>query len=197
MYFNTSKCAINITDVLQSRGEGREGWNGVEGEGEGYWALFNSFSIHLHKHAYTHMHTTSPDPYCILSFHNYSAKTRSMSQTLTPIWNETILIRGIRIYGDPPKVAESPPLVVIEFMDKDTLVSSFCPSRHHFAPPTTSHISCTCTYMYVPCSGSAMSCYNPLPHFLLPSIAVYLYIAHTHVLVHVHTGAHEPLKEVL
>ena len=112
------------------------------------------------------MHTTSLDPYCILSFHNYSAKTRSISQTLTPIWNETILIRGIRIYGDPPKVAESPPLVVIEFMDKDTLVSSFYPSCHHFAPPTTSHISCT--YMYVPRSDSAMSCYNPLPHFLLP-----------------------------
>ena len=65
----------------------------------------------------------SPDPYCLVSFHTSSAKTIVMSETVCPTWDQTILIKNIGIFGDTSKVVESPPPVVIEFMDKDTVVS--------------------------------------------------------------------------
>ena len=34
-----------------------------------------------------------------------------------------MLMKNIRIFGDTSKVVESPPPVIIEFMDKDTVVS--------------------------------------------------------------------------
>ena len=58
----------------------------------------------------------------MLSFHTSSEKTRVISETLCPTWDQTILIKSIRIYGDTSKVVESPPPIFIEFMDKDTVV---------------------------------------------------------------------------
>ena len=65
----------------------------------------------------------SPDPYCLVSFHTSSAKTIVISETVCPTWDQTILMNNIRIFGDTSKVVESPPPVVIEFVDKDTVVS--------------------------------------------------------------------------
>lgn len=65
----------------------------------------------------------SPDPYCLVSFHTSSAQTIVTSETVCPTWDQTILMKNIRIFGDTSKVVESPPPVVIEFMDKDTVVS--------------------------------------------------------------------------
>ena len=64
-----------------------------------------------------------PDPYCLVSFHTSSDRTRVISETVCPTWDQTMLMKSIRIFGDTSKVVESPPPIIIEFMDKDTVVS--------------------------------------------------------------------------
>ena len=44
--------------------------------------------------------------------------------TLSPKWSQTLVLNGIRQYGSPRTVLASPPLVVVELYDKDTIVSS-------------------------------------------------------------------------
>ncbi|CAI8014042.1 Myoferlin [Geodia barretti] len=61
------------------------------------------------------------DPYCLVSFHTSSDRTRVISETVCPTWDQTILMKSIRIFGDTSKVVESPPPIIIEFMDKDTV----------------------------------------------------------------------------
>lgn len=73
---------------------------------------------------YSHV-VIPPDPYCMVSFHTSSDRTRVISETLCPTWDQTILMKSIRIFGDTSKVVESPPPVIIEFMDKDTVVSGW------------------------------------------------------------------------
>ena len=62
------------------------------------------------------------DPYAILSFLNYSDRTRTITQTVSPTWDQTILIKDVRIYGDTSTVETSPPTIILVFMDKDTVV---------------------------------------------------------------------------
>ena len=39
------------------------------------------------------------------------------------MWDQTIISGGVKIFGDAQSVLESPPSVVMEFYDKDRLVS--------------------------------------------------------------------------
>lgn len=63
------------------------------------------------------------DPYCIVSCGNASARTRVVEATLSPKWSETVVLNNIRQYGSPRTVLASPPQVVVELYDKDTIVS--------------------------------------------------------------------------
>ena len=62
------------------------------------------------------------DPYCVISFGRYSQTTRYVPESLCPTWDETRIFDGIRIFGDPRVLLESPPPIVIELFDKDTVV---------------------------------------------------------------------------
>ena len=63
------------------------------------------------------------DPYSIMSFSRYSARSRVVKESVCPTWDQTLLINQIRLFGNPNSILESPPPVVIEFFDKDTIVS--------------------------------------------------------------------------
>ena len=63
------------------------------------------------------------DPYAVMSFGRYSTRSRIIKESVCPTWDQTMLINQIRMYGDPPSVLETPPPVVIEFYDKDIVVS--------------------------------------------------------------------------
>ncbi|XP_030306340.1 dysferlin isoform X6 [Calypte anna] len=60
------------------------------------------------------------DPYAIVSFLHQSQKTVVVKNTLNPTWDQTLIFYEIEIFGDPQKVSESPPNVVVELYDQDT-----------------------------------------------------------------------------
>lgn len=69
------------------------------------------------------------DPYAIVSFLHQSQKTVVMKNTLNPTWDQTLIFYEIEIFGDPQKVSESPPNIVVEIYDHDTYVSAL---GHYF-----------------------------------------------------------------
>ena len=46
-------------------------------------------------------------------------------ESLSPTWDETIILESVVLYGDPDDIKASPPLVVVEVYDFDTLVWTF------------------------------------------------------------------------
>ena len=66
------------------------------------------------------------DPYAIMSFGRYSTRSRVIKESVCPTWDQTMLINQIRIFGDPESVLETPPPVIVEFYDRDIVVSYCC-----------------------------------------------------------------------
>ena len=64
------------------------------------------------------------DPYCILGFGRYSARSRVVKESICPTWDQTILIDQIKLFGEPATIRESPPKILMNFFDKDTIASS-------------------------------------------------------------------------
>ncbi len=62
------------------------------------------------------------DPYCKMSFHRYSVRSRVVKESVCPTWDQTLLLNQVRLYGNPNSVLESPPVIVLEFFDKDIVV---------------------------------------------------------------------------
>ena len=67
------------------------------------------------------------DPYCVLGFGRYSARSRVVKESVCPTWDQTILIDQIKLFGDPTSIRESPPKILLNFFDKDTIVSPLSP----------------------------------------------------------------------
>uniref|UniRef100_A0A8C7ICH1 Myoferlin n=1 Tax=Oncorhynchus kisutch TaxID=8019 RepID=A0A8C7ICH1_ONCKI len=59
------------------------------------------------------------DPYAHVSFLHMSKTTETIKATLNPTWDQTLIFQDVEIYGDPQKIAQYPPDVVLEFYDKD------------------------------------------------------------------------------
>ena len=59
------------------------------------------------------------DPYTILSFDRYSIRSRVVKKSISPTWDQSMLIKEIRLFGD---ILDSPPPVVLEFFDEDQVV---------------------------------------------------------------------------
>lgn len=71
---------------------------------------------------HTH-HTHLADPYAIVSFGRYSHTTRIMKQTVCPTWDQTIILDDILLFGNPDTILQSPPMCMVEFYDRDQIVS--------------------------------------------------------------------------
>lgn len=65
------------------------------------------------------------DPYIVMSFSRYSARSRVVKESVCPTWDQTLLINQIRIFGNPGSVLESPPPVFLEYFDKDMVVRKY------------------------------------------------------------------------
>ena len=61
------------------------------------------------------------DPYAIISFVNKSKKTHTIKASVCPTWDETVEFKDVPIFGEPEMTLASPPLVVVEFYDKDLI----------------------------------------------------------------------------
>ncbi|XP_068440047.1 myoferlin-like isoform X2 [Clinocottus analis] len=59
------------------------------------------------------------DPYAHVSFLHVSKTTEKLQATLNPTWDQTLIFNDVEIFGDPQKVAQHPPEVVLEFYDND------------------------------------------------------------------------------
>lgn len=59
------------------------------------------------------------DPYAIISFGTYSTRSKTVEQSLCPMWDQAIISREkIKVFGD----TDSLPPVALEFYDEDKLV---------------------------------------------------------------------------
>uniref|UniRef100_A0A8C2FY98 Fer-1 like family member 6 n=1 Tax=Cyprinus carpio TaxID=7962 RepID=A0A8C2FY98_CYPCA len=62
------------------------------------------------------------DPFAWVSFLPRSKSTGIIKQTLTPTWNQLILINNVCLCGGLYEIVQEPPLVVIEVYDDDAVV---------------------------------------------------------------------------
>ncbi|XP_070540972.1 myoferlin-like isoform X9 [Ptychodera flava] len=63
------------------------------------------------------------DPYAYCCLMTRSQKTEIKKKTLCPTWDQTLIIDDLEIYGEPQRLADNPPDVVIEVFDWDSLGS--------------------------------------------------------------------------
>ena len=69
-------------------------------------------------------HPPTTDPYAVMAFSRKSTTSRVVKESVCPTWDQTLIIKQLRFFGDPQNILESPPPVIIEFYDKDVVVSS-------------------------------------------------------------------------
>ena len=63
------------------------------------------------------------DPYGKVSFANRSKTTKVQKETISPIWNQTIVLNDVVLFVDPESAHKFIPSVTVEFFDKDWIVS--------------------------------------------------------------------------
>ncbi|XP_055072011.2 fer-1-like protein 6 [Misgurnus anguillicaudatus] len=61
------------------------------------------------------------DPFARVTFLSNTQNTNIINQTLTPTWNQMLLIKNVSLYGGLRDIVEEPPLVVIEVYDDDAV----------------------------------------------------------------------------
>lgn len=66
------------------------------------------------------------DPYAKVSFVNRSQETRVQKKTISPIWNQTVVLSDVVLFGDPGSAHKFTPPVTVEFFDRDWIVSYSC-----------------------------------------------------------------------
>nr|XP_020461857.1 myoferlin-like [Monopterus albus] len=74
------------------------------------------------------------DPYAHVSFMHVSKTTEKLRATLNPTWDQTLIFNDLEIYGDPQKIAQCPPNVVLEFYDSDQVGKDELMGRSFFTP---------------------------------------------------------------
>ncbi|XP_053090555.1 fer-1-like protein 6 isoform X2 [Pangasianodon hypophthalmus] len=61
------------------------------------------------------------DPFARVSFLSNTQSTAIIDQTLTPTWNQMLMVNKVSLYGDLSEIVKEPALVVIEVYDEDAL----------------------------------------------------------------------------
>ncbi|KAK2849906.1 hypothetical protein Q7C36_008689 [Tachysurus vachellii] len=64
------------------------------------------------------------DPFARVSFHSNTQCTAIINQTLTPTWNQMLMVNKVSLYGDLGELVKEPPLIVLEVYDDDALGKS-------------------------------------------------------------------------
>ena len=63
------------------------------------------------------------DPFARVIFNKHCKVSRIIDESISPVWDETLIIDNIEISGFMECIAKHPPDVVVELYDYDTLVS--------------------------------------------------------------------------
>ena len=74
------------------------------------------------RNMYSSDKTGLSDPYAVISFEYYSARSCVVKQSVCPTWDETVISTPIQLFGETQFIIECPPPVTLEFYDKDLLV---------------------------------------------------------------------------
>jgi hypothetical protein len=72
------------------------------------------------------------DPFCIVSFGNYSETSRIIYQNLNPKWKQTLVFENVKIFGDENEIRTSLPPVVIELFDQDRVGKDYMGTTQFF-----------------------------------------------------------------
>ena len=62
------------------------------------------------------------DPFARVAFGDQSVCTQVIEETLSPTWDEMLIINEVTLYGVMEEIAEHPPNIVIEIFDQDKVV---------------------------------------------------------------------------
>jgi hypothetical protein len=63
------------------------------------------------------------DPFARIAFGDQSVCTQVIEETLSPTWDEMLIINEIVMYGLMQEICIDPPTIVIEIFDQDKVVS--------------------------------------------------------------------------
>ena len=72
---------------------------------------------------YSYCRTVHTDPYGVVAYASQSRLIPVCKSTLNPVWDKTLVIDDIVLFGDPNDINKYLPIVTVEFHDKDTVVS--------------------------------------------------------------------------
>ena len=98
----------------------------------GTWLCFSDFGIWpTNLNADKTLTLKLEDPYAFVVLGNASAKTRIIEETLNPQWDQTLILDRILLPGEPDRVWEMLPEIVIEIFDFDEIVRFPRAARAH------------------------------------------------------------------
>lgn len=63
------------------------------------------------------------DPYACVTFGDQSVSTQVIDETLSPTWDEMLIIKEVEMFGLMEEIFDDPPTIVVEIFDKDKVVS--------------------------------------------------------------------------
>lgn len=62
------------------------------------------------------------DPFARVAFGDQSVCTQVIEETLSPTWDEMMIINEVTVYGQVDEIVINPPLIIIEVFDQDKVV---------------------------------------------------------------------------
>ncbi|XP_076441089.1 otoferlin-like [Babylonia areolata] len=64
------------------------------------------------------------DPYACVTFGDQSVSTQVIDETLSPTWDEMLIVKEVEMFGTMEEIFEDPPTIVVEIFDKDKVGKS-------------------------------------------------------------------------
>lgn len=64
------------------------------------------------------------DPFARVAFGDQSVVTQVIEETLSPTWDEMMIINEVTVYGQVDEIVDNPPLIIIEVFDQDKVVKN-------------------------------------------------------------------------
>ena len=63
------------------------------------------------------------DPFARVIFGDQCVMTQVIEETLSPTWDEMLIINELVMFGQMDQISEDPPAVIVEIFDQDKVVS--------------------------------------------------------------------------
>lgn len=66
------------------------------------------------------------DPFARVCFCDQSLSTQVIDETLSPTWDELLIMKEVAMYGVMEEILDDPPTIIVELFDQDKVVSESC-----------------------------------------------------------------------